>query len=84
MRSSAEASAAGILWVNSAGNRGQQHWSGAWSDPDGNNSHNFFGADEGNSLELYPDEEICGYSNGMPGRRHSRISTSTSSTTQTG
>ena len=57
----AAASDDGILWVNAAGNAAEEHWSGTWSDPDGNNSHNFSGADEGNSLELYPDEEICAY-----------------------
>jgi Subtilase family len=29
------AAASGILWFNSAGNYGLKHWSGAWSDPDG-------------------------------------------------
>ena len=57
----AAASDDGILWVNAAGNAAEEHWSGTWSDPDGNNSHNFDGSDEGNSLELYPDEEICAY-----------------------
>ena len=57
----AAASDDGILWVNAAGNAAEEHWSGTWSDPDGNSSHNFSGTDEGNSLELYPGEEICAY-----------------------
>ena len=55
----AAASDDGILWVNAAGNAGDEHWSGTYSDPDGNNSHNFSGADEGNSLVLYPGEDIA-------------------------
>ena len=51
----------GILWVNAAGNAGQEHWSGTFSDPDGNGHHNFSGSDEGNSIQLFPDEEVCGF-----------------------
>jgi subtilisin family serine protease len=40
---------AGILWVNSAGNRAQSHWSGTFSDPDANGFHNFAANDETNS-----------------------------------
>jgi hypothetical protein len=29
------AAAAGILWFNSGGNYGEKHWSGPWSDPNG-------------------------------------------------
>ncbi len=34
-RRSTQAAAAGILWVNSAGNYRTRHWEGAWSDADG-------------------------------------------------
>ena len=30
-----QAAAAGVLWVNSAGNYRTRHWEGAWSDADG-------------------------------------------------
>ncbi len=36
----------GILWVNTAGNDGQHHWQGRFSDPDGNGTHDFAGSDE--------------------------------------
>jgi hypothetical protein len=50
----ANARAQGVLWVNSAGNYGQTHWSGTFSDPDGNGLHNFanFPRDEGNGVFL--------------------------------
>ena len=51
----------GILWVNSAGNAGQEHWSGTFSDPDSDGFHNFSGSDEGNSIVLFPGEEVCGF-----------------------
>ncbi len=51
----------GILWVNSAGNSGQEHWSGTFTDPDGNDFHNFSGSDEGNSIVLFAGEELCGF-----------------------
>ena len=30
-----QAAAAGVLWVNSAGNYRTRHWEGAWTDADG-------------------------------------------------
>jgi hypothetical protein len=36
----------GIVWVNSAGNYGQRHWSGLFNDPDSDGWHNFSGEDE--------------------------------------
>jgi subtilisin family serine protease len=36
----------GILWVNSAGNSAEQHWSGLFSDSDADALHNFAGSDE--------------------------------------
>ncbi len=33
------AAAAGVLWFNSAGNYAQRHWSGPWTDADGNGDH---------------------------------------------
>jgi subtilisin family serine protease len=48
----AEASAAGILWVNSAGNRGQQHWGGPFTDVDGDGWHEFAPGDEGNTVSF--------------------------------
>jgi Subtilase family len=42
--------AAGILWVNSAGNRGQQHWSGTFTDADGDGWNEFAPGDEGNTV----------------------------------
>jgi subtilisin family serine protease len=55
----AEASAAGILWVNSAGNRGQQHWSGLFTDADADGWHEFAPGDEGNTVTFARYEGGC-------------------------
>jgi subtilisin family serine protease len=55
----AEARAAGILWVNSAGNRGQQHWSGPFTDVDGDGWHEFAPGDEGNTVSFDKYEGAC-------------------------
>ncbi len=47
-----KAESAGILWVQGAGNFGQTHWSGLFSDQDGNGFHNFATGDEGNTVSL--------------------------------
>lgn len=44
------ARAAGILWVNAAGNEAQRHWSGTFNDSNGNGFNNFSGADEDNAV----------------------------------
>ena len=51
----------GVLWVNSAGNSQQEHWSGTYADPDGDDLHNFAPADEGNSIFLFANEQVCGF-----------------------
>jgi PASTA domain len=57
----ADARAAGILWVNAAGNHGDQHWSGTYSDGDGDGLLNFTPSDNGNGF-LIPDGEVgCVY-----------------------
>jgi subtilisin family serine protease len=55
----AEARAAGILWVNSAGNRGQQHWNGTFTDADGDGWHEFAPGDEGNTVTFGRYEGAC-------------------------
>ncbi|HYF96214.1 MAG TPA: carboxypeptidase regulatory-like domain-containing protein [Symbiobacteriaceae bacterium] len=49
---------AGILWVNSAGNWGEDHWSGRFSDSDGDGFHNFSGTDETNSIFLFAGDYL--------------------------
>jgi len=44
------AAAAGILWVNSAGNNAYKHWMGDFYDPDDNEIHNFASNDETNAI----------------------------------
>jgi subtilisin family serine protease len=51
----------GILWVNSAGNYGQSHWSGTFNDTDGVPFHNYTTSDEGNSFTLASGAAICGF-----------------------
>jgi CSLREA domain-containing protein len=57
----ADARANGILWVNSAGNEAQRHWSGTFSDPDGDNVHNFSAGDVGNTIFLASGEVTCAF-----------------------
>lgn len=47
-----KAEAAGIVWVQAAGNFGNTHWSGFFSDPDGNGFENYTATDEGNTVFL--------------------------------
>ncbi|MGH2921863.1 MAG: S8 family serine peptidase, partial [Gaiellaceae bacterium] len=55
----ADARAAGILWVNAAGNRAEQHWSGTFSDADANEWHEFVPGDEGNTILLGAGQQTC-------------------------
>lgn len=55
----ADARAAGILWVNAAGNRAQQHWSGTFSDANANQWNEFAPADEGNTIFLDAGQQSC-------------------------
>jgi subtilisin family serine protease len=57
----ADARAANILWVNSAGNYAQRHWSGTFVDTDSDGWHNFTPADEGNTVTVAAGARICGY-----------------------
>ena len=56
----------GVLWVNSAGNQAQQHWSGAFSDLDRDRFHEFAGGQEVNTV-VVPRKEggvpgsVCAY-----------------------
>jgi hypothetical protein len=54
-----DATASGILWVNSAGNRAQQFWTGTFSDSDSDGSHNFTPTDEGNTLAIPANGVVC-------------------------
>jgi len=55
----ADARAAGILWVNAAGNRAQQHWSGTFSDLDADSWTEFAPGDEGNTILLGANQQTC-------------------------
>ena len=57
----ADASANGILWVNSAGNDGYTHWSGTFTDSNGNQYMDWAPGDEGNTF-LWPNGlVVCGF-----------------------
>jgi subtilisin family serine protease len=56
-----DARANGILWVNSAGNYAQTHWSGTFVDTDGDPYLNYTPSDEGNSFTLGSGSATCGY-----------------------
>jgi subtilisin family serine protease len=55
----ARARASGILWVNSAGNEAQTHWSGTYT-PNGDDVHDWASGDEGNSFVWPNGTAICG------------------------
>jgi subtilisin family serine protease len=55
----AAARAAGILWVNAAGNRAQQHWSGAFVDSNANGWNEFAPGDEGNTIAVRGGAIAC-------------------------
>ncbi|MCC7371368.1 MAG: S8 family serine peptidase [Chloroflexi bacterium] len=55
----ADARASGILWVNSVGNRAQQHWTGVYSDTDNDGAHNFTALDNANTVFLPAGETTC-------------------------
>jgi subtilisin family serine protease len=55
----AAARSAGILWVNAAGNRAQQHWSGSFADSNGNGWHEFGPSDEGNTIVVPAGAYVC-------------------------
>lgn len=55
----ADASAAGILWVNAAGNQAERHWGGTFLDADRDGWHEFTGSDEGNSFSNEAGYRIC-------------------------
>jgi subtilisin family serine protease len=55
----AAARAAGMLWVNSAGNRAQQHWSGTFGDQDADGWHEFAPGDEGNTIAMPSGARTC-------------------------
>lgn len=53
-----KASEAGILWVNSAGDEAQKHWSGSWADADADGWLEFQGADEGQTFNAGAGTQI--------------------------
>ena len=55
----ATARASGMLWVNSAGNYAQRHWSGSFTSADGDRWHDFAPGDEANSTDLGPGATVC-------------------------
>jgi subtilisin family serine protease len=57
----ADARANGILWVAAAGNDAQTHWSGTYADANGNGGHDWTATDEGNTIYVGNDEQICGF-----------------------
>ena len=54
----AEARDSGILWVNIAGNRADKHWSGQFSDPDGDGYHNFAADDQSINVDVEAGELV--------------------------
>jgi subtilisin family serine protease len=55
----ASARANGILWVNSAGNSGQRHWSGVYTDANLNGVHEFAPGDELNRVTIAGGGSTC-------------------------
>ncbi|MGZ8782416.1 MAG: hypothetical protein ACXWZB_02845, partial [Gaiellaceae bacterium] len=57
----ADARSNGVLWINSAGNGAQQHWSGPFTDANANGIHEFAGSDETNTVTINAGRTFCGY-----------------------
>lgn len=57
----ADARANGILWVNAAGNRAQQHYSAIFNDSDANGNHNYTPSDNGNTIFLPVGQQVCAF-----------------------
>jgi len=55
----ARARAAGVLWVNAAGNAAEKHWSGVFTDADRDGRHEFSGNDERNRVTLIAGKSFC-------------------------
>jgi len=50
-----------IFWAQSAGDAAQRHWEGPWSDPDGDNLHNFSAGDEDQAISVAANARIEAY-----------------------
>src|SRR5206468_3225270 len=57
----ASARASGILWANAAGNYGQTHWSGTFTDANGNKFHEFAPGDELNRVGVAVGGTVCAF-----------------------
>jgi Ca2+-binding RTX toxin-like protein len=57
----ADARANGILWVNSAGNHADSHWSGVFTDSSGLGVHTYVGSDPDNDTTIPPGEALCAW-----------------------
>ena len=57
----ADARAHGVLWVNAAGNDTQTHWSGTWSDANGDDVLDFAPGDEGNTVVIPSGDQACAF-----------------------
>jgi hypothetical protein len=56
----ADARAQGVLWVNSAGNDADTHWTGNYVDANGNGLGEWSGADENNTFRVRGSDFFCG------------------------
>jgi hypothetical protein len=54
-----QAVAGGALWVNSAGNQGDQGWTGSWADADGDGLLEWSGGDELNRITLAAGDQVA-------------------------
>jgi hypothetical protein len=55
------ANAAGIIWANASGNAAQAHWSGPFTDVDGDSWHEFATGDNGNDITASAGSSIDFY-----------------------
>jgi len=56
-----DARANGILWVASAGNDAQTHWSGTYVDANANGAMDWSPGDDGNTIFVPNGTEVCGF-----------------------
>ena len=57
----ADAAAHGALWVNAAGNSGQGHWSGTFTDANANGFADFAPGDDGQTVLIHAGATFCAY-----------------------
>ena len=57
----ADARANGVLWISAAGNYARRHWSGSFTDADGDDVHDFAPNNGTNTIVVGAGQQACVY-----------------------